>query len=70
MISDNKIIFNVDETSYNDSVKCNYAWLQKGESSPIVNTNVAGKTNIIFGLVTDGNWMSIFSDLTTDSIKF
>ena len=70
LISENKVIFNIDEATYNNSVKCNYAWLPKGESSPIINTNIAGKMNIIFGLATDGNWMAILSDSTNDSIKF
>ena len=42
----------------------------KGKSNPIINLNSYGKANIIFGLGTDGSWMAILSNLTTDSLKF
>ena len=70
LISGDKILFNVDEATYSRSVKCNYACLQKGHSNPIINSNSSKKTNVVFGLATDGNRVAIFSNLTMDSIKF
>ena len=69
-IAEKKIIFNVDESTYSRSIKCNYSWLPLGESSAIINSNWTGKANVIFGLSTDGNWLAVISDKTTNSVKF
>ena len=69
-IAEKKIIFNVDESTYSRSIKCNYSWLPFRESSVIINSNWTGKANIIFGLSTDGNWLAVISDKTTNSVNF
>ena len=70
MISNKKVIINIDEATYSNSIKCNYSWLPRGQSNAIINMNCSGKTNVIFGLSTDGNWMATFSNLSTDSFRF
>ena len=70
MIAERKVIFNIDEAAYSKSINCNYSWLPRGKSCAVINTNWIGKTNVVFGLATDGNWIAIISELSTNSIRF
>ena len=70
MIAERKVIFNIDEATYSRSIKCNYSWLPRGKSCAVIITKWIGKTNVVFGLATDGNWIAIISDLSTISIRF
>ena len=69
-ITAKKLVFNIDESTYSRSIKCNYSWLPRGESSAIINSNRTGKAYVIFRLSTDGNWLAVISDKTTDSEVF
>ena len=70
LISENKVIFNVDEDKSNNSVKWNYIEFLKSKSSPIISTDITRKTIIILLLATDGNSMIILNDSPYDSIIF
>ena len=69
-IDNKKLIFNIDESTFSRSIKCNYSWLPCGKSNAIVNSNRTGRANVTFCLSTDGNWFSLISDKTTDFLKF
>ena len=70
MIKDENIVFNVDEAAFSKSVKSNYSWLPRGLSWALINSNWVGKTNVVFGLATNGYWMTVISNLSTDSERF
>ena len=69
-IDNKKLIFNIDESTFSRSIKCNYSWLPRGKSNAIINSNRTGSANVIFCLSTEGNWFSLIRDKTTDSSKF
>ena len=70
MIKDVNIVFNVDEAAFSKSVKSNYSWLPRGLSWVLINSNWVGKTNVVFVLATNGYWMVVISNLSTDSERF
>ena len=65
-----RLIVNIDESSYNRSVKSNYSWLPIGCSSPILNTNCTGRTTIILGLFSNGHWLWMSVNGTTQAGHF
>ena len=69
-IRDEALLVNVDESSYNRSIKRNYSWLPEGSSNPIINDRWFGRTSIIFGLVSNGEWLWINVDETTKSSDY
>ena len=46
-LKENEILINIDESSYNRSVKLDYNWLTRRISSSIINTRWVGRTLII-----------------------
>ena len=66
----NQIAINVDESSFSRSVKWHYSWLPKGRSSPIVNTNWTGSVSMIFSLFSNGEWIWVLKNGTTNSEDF
>ena len=69
-IYNRSLIINVDESSYNRIVKSNYSWLPIGDSNPILNTNWTGRTTIIFGLISNGHWICMSINKTTNTKHF
>ena len=69
-VYENELIVNIDELSYNRSLKSNYSWLPTGDSYPILNTNCTGRTTVIFGLMSNGHWLCMWLNGTTRSRHF
>ena len=69
-IYQSKFIVNIDESSFNRSVRSHYSWLPKGSSHSILNTFWTGRTTVIFGLWTNGKWLAMTLDGTTNSESF
>ena len=69
-VYEKRLIVNIDESSYNRSVKSNYSWLPIGCSSPILNTNCTGRTTIILGLFSNGHWLWMSVNGTTKAKHF
>ena len=70
-ILDDRLVINIDESSYFRSIKANYSWLQKGKRKSIINSIWRWSVNMIFGLWTNGNWIgTLSSTTTTKSIDF
>ena len=69
-ITDNKLLFSVDEDTYSRSLKCNYSRLPLGKNSAIINSNRMRKANVLFGMSADGNWLAVISDTTTEAPSF
>ena len=64
------IIINIDESSFDRSLRQNYSWLPKGESNFIINDVYKGKTTLIVGTWNSGQWIEIMTPGTVDSKIF
>ena len=58
----NRLIVNVDESSFGRSIKTSYSWLPKGSTHAIINTNWEGRLNLIFELWSNGKYIAIIQD--------
>ena len=64
------LIFNIDESSFERSVKKQYSWLPIGRSSQIINESFKGKCSLILGISNYSSWFAVVKDTTIDSIVF
>ena len=69
-IYQNRLLINIDESKFTRSVKINYSYLPKGESSSIINTTCTGSTSLIWAFLTNGNWLWMTVNDTTKSVDF
>ena len=70
LLIDGKGVVNIDESSFNRSIKNHYSWLPIGESASILNANVKGKSTLILGVWSTGKWFSVIMLNTVNSYKF
>ena len=59
------LIVNIDENSYGRSVKKNYYWLSKSQSSGFVSTIWTGGLTLMWGITWNGDSMYMSFDRTT-----
>ena len=64
------LVINIDESSFGRSVKQNYAWLPKNQSSGIVNVGALGRTTLIFALMSTGSWIGLLVNETVTGQDF
>ena len=69
-MNNENFIVNIDESSFNRSVKLNYSWLSINKSSGIVNAEAQGRTTMILALLSNGDWMWVMVDETVTSQDF
>ena len=67
---DGKVVINVDESSFDRSVKNQYSWLPRGKNAPIINDTIQGKATLIVGTWSTGEWFSVAIVGTVNSVKF
>ena len=65
-----KLIVNIDESWFDRSARTEYIWLPIAKSSPILNSSWTGSATWIFGLFSDGRWVSILKNGTTKAMDF
>ena len=70
MILRGETIINVDESSFDRSIRINYSWFPRGADSSIINDRVKGKATLILGTRNTGEWIGVVIIGTVDSIKF
>ena len=70
MIHQRKILINIDESSFDRSVKEAYSWLPKGESHPILNNRFKGRAWLILATWSDCRWFGIILQKTVNSNIF
>ena len=70
MALNGKTLINVDESSFDRSIRNNYSWLPKGEDNPIVNDRVSGKATLILATWNTWEWFGVVMIGTVDSEKF
>ena len=56
-ILENRLIVNIDESSFGRSIRNNYSWLPKSQNFGIINTMWSGRLTLIWGLASNGHWM-------------
>ena len=64
------LLVNVDESSFNRSVKSNYSWLPANRSSGIINGNANGRTSMLCALLSNGSWIWLLVDDTVTAQDF
>ena len=69
-INKNTLILNLDESSINRSIKNDYSWSLKGISKEAKNAPFVGSAWIISCILSNGNWISLITNNTVNSIKF
>ena len=70
LLIEEKIVINVDESSFDRSIKNHNSCLLKGENAPILNENVKGKATLILGAWNIREWFAVVIIGTVDSFKF
>jgi transposase len=61
------LVVNIDECSFARSCKRNYSWLSVGKSSSILNDGPKGKWNLIWGVMSNGEWIGMLKTKTVNS---
>ena len=69
-ILEDRLIVNIDESSFGRSVRNNYSWLPKAQSSGIINVMWTGRTTLIWGLASNGDWICMTINKTTTTEEF
>ena len=70
LIAKGEIIINLDESSFDRSVKRQFSWLPVGRSYPIINDKLKGRASLILATWNTGEWISKVVLDTVDSKKF
>ena len=70
MIHQGKILINIDESSFDRSVKEAYSWLPKGESHPIFNNRFKVRAWLLLTTWSDSRWFGIILQKTVNSNIF
>ena len=70
LIAKSKIIINVDESSFDRSIKREYSWLPIGRSFPIINDKIKGRGWLILAIWSTREWLSMVVPETIESKKF
>ena len=69
-ILQDRLIINIDESSYGRSIRNNYSWLPKSQNSGIINTMWSGRLTLIWGLASNGDWIWMSTNMTTTTEDF
>ena len=69
-MSERRIIINIDESSFDRSMKREYSWLPIGRSSALLNQNITGKSSLILGVSNRGSWFALVKESTMDARWF
>ena len=70
LMAKGEIIINLDESSFDRSVKRQFSWLPVGRSYPIINDKLKGRASLILATWNTGEWISMVVLDTVDSEKF
>ena len=66
----NKIVVNIDEWSFERSVKQNYSWLPIGKNWSILHEPIEGKWSLILASFSNGEWFAFLKKGTVNSKFF
>ena len=64
------LIVNIDESSINCSIMSNYSWRIKGVAKEATYAPFSGSLSIIMSILSNGNWMALFKNSTTNADIF
>ena len=70
VIHSRKIVINVDESSFERSVKQNYSWLPRGSSGIILNDVFKRKSSLILATASNLLWFAMIKEVTVSSLEF
>ena len=69
-INNDKYLINIDEASFNRSLKNNYSWMPKGITNSIINDTAKGRWSIIAAICSNGEYLIQIFLSTVDSEKY
>ena len=69
-ILEDRLIVNIDESSFGRSIRNNYSWLPKSLNSGIINKKWSGRLTLIWGLTSNGSWMCMSINQTAKTEHF
>ena len=70
LLIDGKVVVNVDESSFDRSIKNQYSWLPIVKSEAILNDSIKGKATLILATWSTGDLFAVITVGTVDSKKF
>ena len=70
LMKDRRLIINIDESSFDRSMKREYRWLLIGRSSALLNQNITEKLRLILGVSNRGSWFALVKESTMNSKWF
>ena len=70
LMSERGLIINIDESSFDRSMKREYSWLPIGRSSALLNQNITGKSSLILGVSNRGSWFGLVKESTMNARWF
>ena len=70
LMKERRLIINIDESSFDRSMKLEYSWLLIGRSSALLNQNITGKSSLIMEVSNRGSWFAIVKESTMNSKWF
>ena len=66
----NPLIMNLDESSFDRSVRQDYSWIPVGVSESILNRTVEKKSSLLLSVFPDGEWIGMIKSETIKSEEF
>ena len=66
-LSTKRLIFSIDESWFNRSLKKEYSWLLRNKSGSSLNIDSFGRCSLILAIGSDGEWMVIIKTNTVKS---
>ena len=70
LMSERRLIINIDESSFDRSMKREYSWLPIGRSSALLNQNITGKSSLILEVSNRGSWFALVKESTMNARWF
>ena len=66
-LASKRLIFSIDESWFNRSLKKEYSWLPWNKFGPLLNINSFGRCSLILAIGSDGEWMAMAKTNTVKS---
>ena len=70
LLSSSSLVINIDETSINRHIKNNFSWSLKGKEYEAKNSPFIGSLNWIMAIWSNGNWLCLLMNQTSNSEIF
>ena len=69
-LAEDSIIYNIDESNFNRSLKKKYFWLPRGKPGRLLNITFYDRCSLILAVRSDGEWIWMIITNTVKSIDY